>query len=199
MEDGKEPETKTQEPQPVEEGKEQHKKPTKKEKKAAKEAAGEGAGEEGKKGGKNEKELQKAERLRKRQEQEEEARKKREEKEKAKLAEDPMAGKYGNYELNRSQCNPDDRYKRKWSLVKEIDEKLVGQEVLIRGRVHHVRDTKTGAFLVIREQFSTIQAVVAEAQTSYGMKTFAHKISKESIVDVKATVVAPQNAIKGTT
>ena len=136
--------------------------------------------------------------MRKRQQQEEEARKKREEQEQAKLANDPFKDKYGHYELNRSQSNPDDRYKKKWNEVKELDEKLVDQEVLIRGRVHHVRDTKLGTFLVIREQFSTVQAIVFEASTSYGMKTFAHKIPKESIVDIRAKVVLPKDPIKGT-
>lgn len=36
-----------------------------------------------------------------------------------------------------------------------------------------------------------------EAQTSYGMKTFAHKIPKESIIDVKAKVSVPKDPIKG--
>lgn len=109
-----------------------------------------------------------------------------------------MLGKYGNYELNRSQSNPEDRYKRTWTQVKDLDEVLAGQEVMVRGRVHQVRDQKLGAFLVIREQFSTVQAIVFEAQTSYGMKTFAHKIPKESIIDVKAKVNKPDQAIKGT-
>ena len=50
----------------------------------------------------------------------------------------------------------------------------------------------------MREQFSTVQAIVFEAQTSYGMKTFAHKIPKESIIDIKARVEKPKDSIKGT-
>lgn len=51
-------------------------------------------------------------------------------------------------------------------------------------------------FLVVREQFATVQAVLAVSeQISKGMVKFASKIPKESIVDVKATVSIPQNPI----
>jgi aspartyl/asparaginyl-tRNA synthetase len=60
-------------------------------------------------------------------------------------------------ELNRSQSNPDDRYKKVYHAVKDIDESLIGHEVLVRGRLHTSRaQGKKIVFIVLREQFATI-------------------------------------------
>ena len=62
--------------------------------------------------------------------------------------------------------------------------------------MHASRATGKMCFLVVREQFATVQAVLAVSeQISKGMVKFASKIPKESIVDVKATVSIPQNPI----
>ena len=49
---------------------------------------------------------------------------------------DPSAHLFGDLELNRSQSNPENRYARTWTPVKNIDESHNEQEVLVRGRLH---------------------------------------------------------------
>lgn len=102
--------------------------------------------------------------------------------------------------MNKSQSNPDERYSRKFTEVKNLDETLSGQEVLIRGRVHNSRSTGKNCFITVREQFSTIQAIVSQSETiSKGMVKYAGKIPKESIVDIKATVIVPEKAVESCT
>lgn len=69
---------------------------------------------------------------------------------------DPCFGKFGDKELNRSQSNPDERYKERYVPIKNIDESFATKEVLIRGRLHGSSGSGKTAFLVVREQFSTI-------------------------------------------
>jgi len=53
-------------------------------------------------------------------------------------------------------------------------------------------------FVVIREQFSTVQCGVFTGETvSDGMVSYAKSIPKESIVDVKAKVVVPDVDVQG--
>ncbi len=52
---------------------------------------------------------------------------------------DPSAHLFGDCELNRSQSNPDERYNRKYTQIKNLDETMKDQEVLIRGRLHGSR------------------------------------------------------------
>lgn len=78
-----------------------------------------------------------------------------------------------------------------------LDETLAGQEVLVRGRLHASRGTGKMCFIVVREQFATVQAVLAVSEgISKGMVTFAAKIPKESIVDVKAVVTVPEKPVQ---
>ena len=59
----------------------------------------------------------------------------------------------------------------------------------MRARLHNVRDTKKNVFLVLREQFATVQAVLTSSDTvSKNMFDYAKAIPKESIIDIKGTV-----------
>lgn len=49
-----------------------------------------------------------------------------------------------------------------WTRVIAIDESLLGKAILVRARVHNSRVKGNLAFLVLREQFSTIQAVASK-------------------------------------
>ena len=110
---------------------------------------------------------------------------------------DPSAHLFGELELNRSQSDPELRYARTFHAVKDIDESLAGQEVLVRGRLHASRGTGKMCFIVLREQFSTIQAVLAVADgISKGMVTFLAKIPKESVIDIKALVTVPEKPVQ---
>lgn len=113
---------------------------------------------------------------------------------------DSCANKFGDLELNRSQSDPELRYAKKFTEVHELDETLAGQVVVIRGRMHSSRPTgKKLVFVVIRERFATVQALLAvnEPEVSVGMAEYTKRIPKESIIEVKAKVVVPEKPIEG--
>jgi hypothetical protein len=110
---------------------------------------------------------------------------------------DPSASRFGDLELNRSQSDPSKRYDRKFTKVHELDESLAGQEVLVRGRLHGSRATgKKMVFLVVREQFATVQAnLFVSEEVSQGMAEYTRRIPKESIIEIKASVAIPEKPI----
>lgn len=112
-----------------------------------------GVVEDAKKGkdSKAEREKKKQERLAQRQAKTAEA------KEFVKDPNDPCAEKFGDLELNRSQSDPEQRYAKKFTEVHELDESHVGQEIIVRGRLHSSRAAgKKLVFVVIRERFATV-------------------------------------------
>jgi aspartyl/asparaginyl-tRNA synthetase len=78
---------------------------------------------------------------------------------------------------------------------------LKDQEVLIRARVHSSKAQGKGVFINLREQFATVQCVmfINGDVISKGMVEYARRISKESIVDIKARVSIPNEEIKSCT
>lgn len=108
--------------------------------------------------------------------------------------EDPLAGNYGDIPLIQSQ----DRSDRKWIPVGSIDDKVVGQEILVRARLHSSRVKGKIGFLVLREKFSDIQAVISETegQVSRKMLKWVAGLSKESIVDIYGDVKKPEQEIQ---
>jgi hypothetical protein len=107
---------------------------------------------------------------------------------------DPLASRYGDPELVQSQKQTG----RVWTDVASLTPALAGQAVLVRARVHTVRGKGKSAFLVLRQATSTVQAVlfVDDETVSKGMVKYACAIPRESIVDVEATLVAPEAAIE---
>lgn len=70
--------------------------------------------------------------------------------------------------------------------------------VRIRGRVHNSRAKGNMAFVVVRESFATVQAVLAKGDTiSKGMVNYTSKIPKESIIEIVALVMKPDQPIAG--
>jgi aspartyl-tRNA synthetase len=113
---------------------------------------------------------------------------------------DTCAHKFGDLELNRSQSDPELRYAKKFTEIHDIDETLVGQDIIVRGRLHGSRSAgKKLVFIVIRDRFSTVQATlfVAEPEISQGMAEYTRRITKESIIEVYAKVVVPENPVQG--
>jgi lysyl-tRNA synthetase class II len=109
--------------------------------------------------------------------------------------EDISAHLFGDLELNRSQSNPEDRYSRVYTAIETVDASKIGETVWVRARVHAVTGKGKIAFVILRQQFSTIQATTSVSDTiSKGMIKYMQKLPKESIVDVKATVVEAQVA-----
>jgi nondiscriminating aspartyl-tRNA synthetase len=83
--------------------------------------------------------------------------------------------------------------------IAKLSAAMSGQTVTVRARVHTNRKQGKMAFLVLRDTFETIQAVVAVAGgLPAEMIAFAGSLSPESIVDVEATVSTPQAPIKAT-
>jgi aspartyl/asparaginyl-tRNA synthetase len=64
--------------------------------------------------------------------------------------------------------------------------------VRVRCRVHNSRGKGNMAFVVGRESYATVQAVLFVGDTiSKGMVTYSSKIPKESIIEMVATVTVP--------
>ena len=109
---------------------------------------------------------------------------------------DPSAHLFGERELNRSQGDPELRFTKSFTHVQDIDASLDGKEVVVRGRLHHSRGKGKLIFIVIRQQYASIQAVLAvDKVISKGMVDFASKIPKESIIEVKAKVTVPEKPV----
>lgn len=110
---------------------------------------------------------------------------------------DPSAAIFGERELNRSQGDPELRFTKKILDVKEVDEKLAGQSIVVRGRLHNSRAKGKLCFVVIRQQFSTVQAMLSVDDTiSKGMVSYASKVPRESIIEVKAKVIIPEKPVE---
>lgn len=68
--------------------------------------------------------------------------------------------------MNRSQCDPEDRFKKIYHNVTDLDAKMDGQTVLIRGRAQNVRAQGKSCFIVMREIYATVQCIIFEQTTS---------------------------------
>ncbi|EPS57914.1 hypothetical protein M569_16902, partial [Genlisea aurea] len=114
--------------------------------------------------------------------------------------EDPLSENYGDVLLNDLQSK--EISGKKWTDIKNLNDRLKDQPVLIRGRAQTIRAKgKKIAFVVVRERGFTVQCVLnaADDGVSPQMVKFAAAISRESIVDVEGVVSVPENPIKGTT
>ncbi|KAF8065924.1 IBI1 [Scenedesmus sp. PABB004] len=112
-------------------------------------------------------------------------------------ADDPCASRWGDYPMVQST----EVTGRKWTPVDKLTPDLIGQEVLVRGRLYTVRGKGKSAFLMIRQRTATVQAVMfADEETvSKGMVKYACGVPKESIVDVGGVVVAPAAPVESAT
>ena len=78
----------------------------------------------------------------------------------------------------------------------DIDDKLVDQVVIVRGRCHTKRGKGKIIFIKMRHQIHTIQCCLSVSEIiSKGMVDFASKVSNESIIEVVAKVVVPDKEI----
>ena len=102
--------------------------------------------------------------------------------------------------MNRSQGDPEERFKINLTEVEDINATLEGKEVIVRGRLHNSRGAGAMVFVVMRHQFYTVQAILRVGEdngvnVSKGMINFAKKVPKESIIEIKAKVTLPAEAI----
>ena len=99
-------------------------------------------------------------------------------------------------ELNRSQGDPNLRFTKTLTNVGDLDASSKDKEVIVRGRLHNSRASGNLCFVVIRQQYCTIQAVLQKSDLiSKGMVTYAGKVPKESIIEVSATVLVPEKPV----
>ncbi|CAD8150445.1 unnamed protein product [Paramecium octaurelia] len=86
---------------------------------------------------------------------------------------------------------------RQWMKVCQINESTIGQTILVRARIHNSRIKGKIAFLVLRENWYTIQAVLTKGEKiSSQMIKYTGAITLESIVDIEAVVLQPNFQIK---
>ena len=111
---------------------------------------------------------------------------------------DPSAAFFGETPLNRSQCDPELRFEKKYTDVQDLSAEMADSVVRVRCRVHRSRGKGNACFIVGREGYSTVQAVLFKGDNiSKGMVTFASKIPRESIIELVAKVTVPENPIEG--
>lgn len=105
---------------------------------------------------------------------------------------DYKTDQYGDYPFIRSTFQSG----RKWTSLAQIDDALEGQEVLVRARVHNIRGKGNNCFIVLRENFFTLQTLAFKTETiSKEMIKYMTGVPNESIVDIVGTVVKPNVAI----
>ena len=63
---------------------------------------------------------------------------------------DPCADKFGDLELNRSQCDPEVRFTKQYTDIEDLDASKVGQDVRVRCRVQNSRAKGKMCFIVAR-------------------------------------------------
>uniref|UniRef100_A0A914XNB2 Aspartate--tRNA ligase, cytoplasmic n=1 Tax=Plectus sambesii TaxID=2011161 RepID=A0A914XNB2_9BILA len=146
----------------------------------------EAAGEEG--GQKmSKKQLNKLAKAAKKEEKKQESAAKRQDDEKndENEGEDVSKDLYGEYGLIQST----EKNKINFLDVSEISEKLDGQEVWVRGRLHTSRSKGKTCFIIVRQRCHTVQGLlVIGDKLSRQMLKFVSNISKESVIDVCGVV-----------
>jgi len=111
---------------------------------------------------------------------------------------DPSAAFFGDMDMIRSQCDPEDRFTKKYIAVKDITDAHVGTQIRIRGRINNSRAKGNMCFVVVREGYASVQCVLFVGdKISKGMVQYVSKLSKESIVEIIADVTKPSAAIDG--
>ncbi|XP_026824597.1 aspartate--tRNA ligase, cytoplasmic isoform X1 [Ooceraea biroi] len=108
--------------------------------------------------------------------------------------EDVSIGKYGQMDMIQSK----EKYEnRKFTMIKDLDESMENQTVWLRGRLHTSRAKGKQCFIVLRQQSYTVQGLAAvNEEISKQMIKFISNITKESIIDVKATVKSVPSEIE---
>ena len=84
----------------------------------------------------------------------------------------------------------------------DVTADMVGQEIVFRARLHHVRRMGSKlVFFIFRQQINTMQGVLNEVpgQTSILMLHWAEHIQRGSIVRIKGVLQKPESPVKSTT
>ncbi|CAM9974903.1 unnamed protein product, partial [Phaeothamnion confervicola] len=81
----------------------------------------------------------------------------------------------------------------------ELTRGRADQTVWVRGRVHTTRAVGKGVFLLLRQSCFTVQATLFQASLICNMVKYAGAISRESVVDVRATLVVAPHPVESST
>jgi len=114
---------------------------------------------------------------------------------------DPCKDRYGMLPFIQSNSDPENRYSVVWSKISGLSTEQEGQTVKLRVRLQRSRIKGKMGFLVLREQFYTLQGCMflTEGVISEGMIKFAEKIPLESIVDVEGVIKKVNKPIESCT
>ncbi|CAI2361444.1 unnamed protein product [Moneuplotes crassus] len=102
--------------------------------------------------------------------------------------------RYGDLEMVRS--TGEYNKERKFLRMKDITSEMEGQTVKLRARVHRTTGKGKAVFLILRENFSTMQACMFSNDVEQEMLDYTRRIPKESIVIIEGTVQVPHRPIK---
>uniref|UniRef100_A0A2M4BJJ6 Aspartate--tRNA ligase, cytoplasmic n=1 Tax=Anopheles marajoara TaxID=58244 RepID=A0A2M4BJJ6_9DIPT len=112
-------------------------------------------------------------------------------------AADYAAARYGTMKMIQSM---EKHAERKFVKVSELVQCQPEAEVWVRGRVHTSRCKGKQCFLVLRQQSSTVQCLLAVNETvSKQMVKFSGSIPRESIIDLRARVIPVEQRIESCT
>uniref|UniRef100_A0A182Q122 Aspartate--tRNA ligase, cytoplasmic n=1 Tax=Anopheles farauti TaxID=69004 RepID=A0A182Q122_9DIPT len=110
---------------------------------------------------------------------------------------DHSAGRYGPMQMIQSREKHADRT---FVNVSELSSCAKEAQVWVRGRVHTSRCKGKQCFLVLRQQSSTVQCLLAvNERVSKQMVKFSGSIPRESIIDLKALVIPVEQRIESCT
>jgi ergosteryl-3beta-O-L-aspartate synthase len=108
-----------------------------------------------------------------------------------------MRNRYGDLPLVQSA----ERSRESRIKIENITADMVGQEIVFRARLHHIRRMGLKlVFFIFRQQLNTIQGVLNEAHglISIVMLHWAEHIPRGSIVKVKGMLQKPEVPVKST-
>lgn len=92
-----------------------------------------------------------------------------------------------------SNCDPNVRFEKVYTKVKDLNASKIGETVLLRTRCHNTRPQGSGVFVVMREELYTVQGTLFKSEfVSPQMIKFVKSVNKESIIEVKGIVKAPE-------
>uniref|UniRef100_T1DPZ8 Aspartate--tRNA ligase, cytoplasmic n=1 Tax=Anopheles aquasalis TaxID=42839 RepID=T1DPZ8_ANOAQ len=112
-------------------------------------------------------------------------------------AADYAAARYGTMKMIQSV---EKHAERKFVKVSELVQCQRDADVWVRGRVHTSRCKGKQCFLVLRQQSSTVQCLLAVNETvSKQMVKFSGSIPRESIIDLRARVIPVEQRIESCT
>jgi hypothetical protein len=107
---------------------------------------------------------------------------------------DYKVDQYGDYPFLKSIFISN----RKWTEIKDLNDNLKDQEVLVRARIHNIRAKGNSCFVVLREGFVTVQAVAFKGDNMpKEMIKYMGGVSNESVVDLMGIVKIPEKPIEG--